>query len=332
VKVALIGAGRIGEMHARILAKTPGVDELLVADVDTQRARHVAEQNGGRAVPSNDEAIDQADAVVIAAGTDVHATLIEASIASKKPTFCEKPLARDLDETIRLARHVDASGVPFQLGFQRRFDPAYLEMRRLIESGELGRVYVVRLAGHDPFPAHEAYIAASGGIFRDFSVHDFDVVRWLTSQEVEEVYADGAVLGFPVFAKYDDVDTAVATLRLSGGTLAILSVGRHDPLGYDIRTEAFGSKDSVTIGLGRRTPMRSLEPDVPAPAGPAWSIFLDRFDDAYAGELAWFIRVAEGSAQSPCTANDGLQALRVAEAATRSLHEHRPVRLDEVAS
>ena len=151
-----------------------------------------------------------------------------------------------------------------------------------------------------------------------------------TGQEIEEVYADGGVLGFDVFAKYDDVDTAVATLRLSGGTLAILSTTRHDPLGYDIRTELFGSGDSVSVGLGPRTPMRSLEPGVPPPAGPAWSAFMDRFHDAYAEELRAFLRVARGEEESACTARDGLEAVRVAVAATRSLREHRPVRVVEV--
>jgi myo-inositol 2-dehydrogenase / D-chiro-inositol 1-dehydrogenase len=332
MKVALLGVGRIGTMHAGILARTPGVDELVIADVDAERARSTAATHGATAAAGIDEAIEAADAVVIAAGTDAHARLIDAAIAAGRPTFCEKPLAGSLAETIALAGRIEASGVPFQLGFQRRFDPAYREMRRLVESGELGTVYVVRMAGHDPAPPHESYIPVSGGIFRDFSIHDFDVLRWLTGQEVVEVYADGGVLGFPVFAKYDDVDTAVMTLRLSGGTLGILSVARHDPLGYDIRTELFGSRDSVTIGVGPRTPLRSLEPGVAAPAGPAWSAFLNRFDDGYAAELACFLDVAAGRIASPCTAYDGLQALRIAEAATRSLHDHRPVRLDEVAA
>jgi myo-inositol 2-dehydrogenase/D-chiro-inositol 1-dehydrogenase len=246
------------------------------------------------------------------------------------PTFCEKPLATDLDETRRVADEVEASGISFQLGFQRRFDAAYREARRLVEDGSLGTLYVVRLAGHDPEPPHEAYIPTSGGIFNDFSIHDFDVTRWLTGQEIDEVYADGDVLGFPMFAKYGDVDTAVATLRLSGGTRAILSTTRHDPLGYDIRTELFGSGDSVTIGLGPRTPMRSLEPGVPPPAGPAWSQFMERFREAYEDELRAFLRVARGEDESACTARDGLEAARVAVAATRSLREHRPVRVVEV--
>ena len=132
------------------------------------------------------------------------------------------------------------------------------------------------------------------------------------------------------FAKYDDVDTAVATLRLSEGTRAILSCTRHDPLGYDIRTELFGSRDSVSVGLGPRTPMRSVEPGVPAPAGPAWKAFPDRFADAYREELRAFLRVARGEEESACTARDGLEAVRAAVAATRSMREHRPVKVAEV--
>ncbi len=190
--------------------------------------------------------------------------LVRAAIGARKAIFCEKPLAHDLADTIAVAAEVEAAGLPFQLGFQRRFDPGYTEARRLLSSGELGTLYAFRLAGHDPAPPHEAYIPASGGLFRDFSIHDFDVIRWLTGQEVAEVYATGAVRGFQVFAKYGDVDTAVATLTMADGALGVLTVARHDPLGYDIRAELFGSRDSVSVGLGPRTPMRSVEPGVHA--------------------------------------------------------------------
>jgi myo-inositol 2-dehydrogenase/D-chiro-inositol 1-dehydrogenase len=331
MKIALLGAGRIGRLHAELLSSTPGVDELVVADAMEERAREVAAGVGARAARSIDDALDATDATVIAAATDAHADLILASIDHGKPTFCEKPLAADLEATLRVADRVEASGVPFQLGFQRRFDAAFVEARRLIDSGELGTLYLVRLAGHDPAPPHEAYIPASGGLFRDFSIHDFDAIRWLTGQEVDEVWAIGSVRGFPVFAKYNDVDTGAATLQLADGTPVTLDVARHDPLGYDIRTELFGSKDSVAIGLGPRTPIRSVEPGVPPPAGPAWPDFLRRFREAYAAEFAAFLEVAAGRRPSPCTARDGVQALRIAEAATLSLHEHRPVRLAEIA-
>ncbi len=241
MKIALIGAGRIGRLHARLLSSTPGVDRLIVADADAARAAEVAGEVGAEAATSIDDALAAADASVIAAATSAHAELIRASIAGALPTFCEKPLSNDLEDSIALTGEIEGSGVPFQLGFQRRFDRGYAEARRKVATGELGNLYIVRLAGHDPAPPHESYIPQSGGLFRDFSIHDFDILRWLTGAEVEEVYADGGVLGFPVFAKYGDVDTAVATLRLTTGVLGVLTCARHDPLGYDIRAELFGS-------------------------------------------------------------------------------------------
>ena len=330
MKVALIGAGRIGRFHARLLSSTPGVDRLIVADADGARAAEVAGEVGADAAASIDGALAAADAIVIAAATSAHAELIRASIARGLPTFCEKPLSDDLEDTIAVAAEVEGSGVPFQLGFQRRFDPGYREARRMVETGELGTLYAVRLAGHDPAPPHESYIPQSGGLFRDLSIHDFDVLRWLTGAEVDEVYADGGVLGFPMFAKYGDVDTAVATFRLTTGALGVMTCARHDPLGYDIRAELFGSGDSISVGLGPRTPMHSVEPGVPLPAGPAWPNFFERFEAAYAAEFVEFIRVARREIPSPCVARDGLAAMRIAEAATLSLHEHRPVRLEEI--
>ncbi|MBF6605270.1 MAG: Gfo/Idh/MocA family oxidoreductase [Chloroflexi bacterium] len=330
MRVALIGAGRIGAMHARNLVDCAGVTELLVADVDTARAAEVARSVGAAPSPTIDAAMDGAEAVVIAAATDAHAELIRATADRRLPTFCEKPIAKDLAESVAVVEHVERAGIPLQLGFQRRFDPGYLEARRLIASGELGTIYAVALHGHDPEPPHEAYIPTSGGIFRDFSVHDFDIVRWLVGADVEEIYAMGSVRGFDVFAKYGDVDTAVASLRMTNGVLATLMTTRHDPLGYDIRAEVYGSRDSVVVGLGPRSPFRSAEPGVPAPAGPAWPNFFDRFPEAYRAELDAFLSVAAGNAPSPCTGRDGIAALRTAIAADRSRREQRPVLVTEI--
>jgi len=184
MKVALLGAGRIGRMHGRLLAETPGVDAVVIADADAARATEVAAEVGATAAKSTEAAMDAADAVVIAAATTAHAELIRASIGRGLPTFCEKPLAADLDDTLAVADEIERSAVPFQLGFQRRFDPGYREARRLVETGALGILYAVRLAGHDPAPPHESYIPQSGGLFRDFSIHDFDILRWLTDSEV----------------------------------------------------------------------------------------------------------------------------------------------------
>lgn len=332
MKVALFGAGRIGPLHARTLLGTGTVDELVVMDVVAERAAAAAEELGGSVARSADEALAGADAAIVCASTDDHPTLIRAALERGVPTFCEKPLAASLEESIAVRRDIETSGVPFQLGFQRRFDPAYVEARHLVETGALGDIHLMSLRSHDPEPASEEFIASSGGMFRDLSIHDLDVLRFVSGREVDEVYVIGSAKGFPLYEKYGDLANAVAVMRLADGTPVALSWARHDPLGHDVRTEVFGSRDSVAVGLGPRTPMRSVEPGVPPPAGPPWHIFLDRWDDAYRDELIAFLDVARGARPSPCTARDGVEALRIAEALTVSAAEHRPVRLAEITS
>ena len=326
MRICLLGAGLIGRMHGSLLAAQSEVDEIVVADLDPGRAAVTAAAIGGRAALNAEQAMEGADAVLVAASTDAHAGLVAAAVERGLPTFCEKPLALELPETVKLVEQIEARGAIVQVGFQRRFDPAYREARRLVESGELGTVYLVRLIAHDQQPPPDAYIPLSGGLFRDSSIHDFDALRWVTGQEVDEIYAVGSVRGFPVFERYDDVDTGAALMRLADGTLGVLSQTRHDPLGYDVRMELVGSRDAVTVGLGQRTPIRSLEPDAPTLTGPAWQTFLTRFETAYREELMTFLRVARGEIPSPCTARDALQAMRIAVAAGRSRSDHRPVR------
>ena len=329
MRVALIGTGRIGQLHARVLADDPGV-ELIVADIDQARAADVAASIGATARPT-DAAVAAADALVIAAGTEAHPALIRAAVARGIPVFCEKPLALDLGESYRLVDEVEAAGIAFQLGFQRRFDTAYLEARRMVVDGDLGTVYLVRMTANDHTPPPEEYIPTSGKVFRDLSIHDFDAIRWVTGEEVEMVYADGDVRGFEMFARYDDVDTVVAVLRLRSGVLGVLSGGRHNPRGYDIRMELVGSRDAVAVGLSDRTPIRPLDSDG-LTMRDGWDSFLDRFEQAYRDELRHFVRVAAGHEASGCTARDGLEAMRIAEAAARSLAERRPVALDEISA
>ena len=329
MRVALVGAGRIGTLHGSLVASQPDVS-VVVSDVAEQHAQAAAARFGGSVAGSFAEAMDEADAVIIATSTHAHAPLVREAVARGLATFCEKPLAFDVQETYELLSIIEASDVPVQVGFQRRFDAAYLEARRLVETGELGTVYLVRLIAHDHEPPPDDYIPVSGGLFRDSSIHDLDALRWVTGVEVEEVYAAGSVRGFPIFARYDDVDTAAAILRLEDGSLGVLSQTRHDPLGYDIRMEIVGSSDSVAVGLAARTPLRSLEADAVAMPGPAWTTFLSRFEAAYRAELLAFLRVARGEIPSPCTAHDALQAMRIAVAAGRSRSEQRPVRLEEI--
>lgn len=330
MKIALLGAGRIGQLHGRLVASQPDVTEVIVADIDPRRAREAADAIGGRMANHPEEALDAADAAIVTATTDAHPALVSMALDRGMPVFCEKPLALELDVTNELVERIERTSAMVQIGFQRRFDPAYVEARRLVESGELGTVYLVRLIAHDHEPPPDGYIPVSGGLFRDSSIHDFDALRWVTGVEVEEVYAAGSVRGFPIFERYDDVDTGAAVLRMTEGTLAVLGQTRHDPRGYDIRMEIIGSKDAVTVGLGANTPLRSLEADAPPMPGPAWTTFLTRFDPAYRAELLAFLRVARGEIPSPCTARDGLEAMRISVAASHSRIEHRPVRLAEI--
>jgi myo-inositol 2-dehydrogenase / D-chiro-inositol 1-dehydrogenase len=330
MNIGLLGAGRIGALHAGVLANDPGVDEILVGDADPERAEEVAGKVGGKAGSIETVLESGPDAVVIAASTPAHAPLIRAAVEANVPAFCEKPIALDLGETVEIVREVEDSGATLQIGFQRRFDAGYTEARRLVETGALGTIYSLRLATHDPEPPPEEYIPSSGGIFRDLHIHDFDILRWLTGGEVVEVYAAGSVRNFDFFAEHDDVDTSAALIKMKDGVVAVLTGGRHDPLGYDVRAEIFGSRDSIAVGVDRRTPLRSVEPGISPSDKDAYPNFQDRFLEAYTAEMEHFLALVRGEVGNPCTAADALEALRIAMAADLSLVSHRPVSLVEV--
>jgi myo-inositol 2-dehydrogenase / D-chiro-inositol 1-dehydrogenase len=330
MRIGVIGVGRMGVVHARTLVAHPEVTAVVVQDVDRSRADEVAAELGVEVSDDAGAVMGTVDGVVVAAASSVHAELLHAAADRGLTTFCEKPISIDLKSTAEVVAHVRDAGVQVQMGFQRRFDAGYVGAHDLVESGALGTLYVVRMAGHDPRPPHEAYIPASGGIFRDFGIHDFDALRFVTGQEVVEVFAEGAVIAFPIFAKYDDVDTAAAVLRLSSGALALLSTTRHDPLGYDIRMELLGSGDSVAVGWDERMPLRSIEPGGPSAPEDPYPDFQRRFAPAYAAEMHAFVDMVAGRRPSLCTVQDAYEALRIAEACDRSRREHRPVALEEV--
>ena len=330
--VGLIGVGRIGAFHGLTLRGLEGVSSLTLADADPARARAVAAELGADTVARPEELVDAGvDALVIATATAGHAPLLHLAAAADIPAFCEKPVALDLGTLDDVLDGVTRAGILVQVGFQRRFDAGYRAARDAVATGALGNLLVVRAATHDPSPPTEQYIATSGGIFRDLHIHDFDAVRFVTGQEIVDVYADGAVRETPWFADHGDVDTAVAVLRLSGGTLGILSGTRHDPLGYDVRLEVFGSSDSVAVGVGPRSPLRSVEPGADRPHA-GYGNFLERFEPAYRAELAAFVDTVRTGGESACTLDEARAALLVALAADRSRAERRPVSTEEVAS
>ena len=217
-----------------------------------------------------------------------------------------------------------------QIGFQRRFDAGYRTARDEIRAGKIGDVFSFVMVSCDRLPPPDAYVATSGGQFKDQLIHDFDITRWLFDQEAAEVTATGSTLGFPQYEAMGDVGTSAVLLRMTGGSLGLITGLRHNEAGYDIHVEIHGAKDTLAIGVDPRTPWRSVEADAPHLAGPPYPTFFVRFDGAYRAELAQFLRFARGEAENACTAADALEALRIAEAAGRSYRERRTVKLSEV--
>lgn len=331
MRIGLAGVGRIGAFHADTLRSLDAVDQLVVADVDAARAQQVAAEQGLEWAATTDELLDSGiDALVVATATPGHAPLLRAGVARGVPTFCEKPVASTLDETIELARLVAESDVPVHIGFQRRFDQGYRRARAVVASGELGFVHTVVANTRDSAPPHAAYVPTSGGIFRDCNVHDFDIIRFVTGREVLSVYATGSNQGASFFADAGDVDTGAALLTLDDGTLAQVSSTRYNGAGHDVRMEVLGEHGAVAVGLDDSLALRSLEDGVDFPHGPVKMTFMERFLPAYRAELTAFFDVAARRIPSPCTLEDALQAFRVAEACEISRAERRVVDLTEI--
>ena len=331
MRLGLIGLGRIGAFHADTLSHLDVVESLVVTDAVPAVTASVAERFGAEFAHSPEALIASGvDGLVIAAATDAHLALITAGVDAGIPVFCEKPLSGVVEESIAIAAYVNASGVPVQIGYPRRYDPAYLAARNAVADGELGWVHTVRSTTLDPAPPARGYIAVSGGIFRDCSVHDFDTVRWVTGREVVEVYATGSARGDAFFAELGDVATAQTLLTFDDGATAVVSNTRYNPSGHDVRLELHGTADSVAAGWSDNTPLRNLEPGSSWPPGKPWTFFMDRLAAAFVAELTAFTDVVAGRRPSPCTVDDALAVTWMAEAATLSLQQHRPVQIAEV--
>ncbi|HEU5420087.1 MAG TPA: Gfo/Idh/MocA family oxidoreductase [Streptosporangiaceae bacterium] len=331
MRIGLAGVGRIGAFHAGTLCQLPAVDSVIVTDADPARARAVAGQLGAEAAQTADELLDSGlDALVVATATDAHPEFIVRGIKAGLPVFCEKPVAADISGTLEVIAQAAAGHAPVQIGFQRRFDAGYAAARAAVRSGRLGWLHTLRATTLDPAPPPPGYVASSGGLFRDCSVHDFDIIRWVTGREVSEVYALGTNRGADFFREAGDVDTMAAVLTLDDGTIALVSNTRYNAAGYDVRLEVLGSAGSIGAGLDDRLPLPSAEPGAAFPAGPAYANFVDRFSAAYRAELAAFVHLAAEGGPSPCTMADALEAFYVAEACELSRARHVPVAVAEV--
>ncbi len=334
VNVGLIGAGRIGRLHAEHLAfRIPDANLLAVSDIILEAAQKCAADLGIPTATQDHRIIMEnpdIEAVVVCSSTDTHAQMIEEAAAAGKHIFCEKPIAHDLGEIDRALAAVEEAGVKLQIGFNRRFDPNFRRVRELVATGKIGEPHILRITSRDPAPPPIEYIKVSGGIFLDMTIHDFDMARYLIGSEVEEIYAAGGVMVDPAIGQAGDVDTAVITLRFENGVIGTIDNSRQAVYGYDQRVEVFGSGGMVTVS--NNTSDSAVVSDAQGIHGPLpLYFFIERYVDSYIAEMEAFIECVQQDQTPPVTGIDGRIPVVMGYAAHKSYEENRPVRLSEIA-
>lgn len=329
MKIGLLGAGRIGTLHAGNLIDHEKVESVTVFDPVSSSSAALAAAIGVDEAGSVDELLAGSDAVVIASSTDSHAEHLVAAAAAGVPAFCEKPIAIELESTDRAIDAVESAGISVMMGFNRRFDTGFARARNLVADGSLGELMMIVGQHHDHRPPPDHYIPVSGGQYKDQLIHDFDLLRFVSGQEVTAVHAGGTAVGVEAVERHGDTAVTVVTAWLESGAMATVCGARLDPVGYDVRMEVFGTADSVAVGWDEHTPIRSLEDDVPPPADP-YREWLPRFGASYRAEMDAFLSMAAGAIPSPCTVHDARAALVIAEACRRSLDRGAPVELENL--
>jgi myo-inositol 2-dehydrogenase/D-chiro-inositol 1-dehydrogenase len=327
IEAALFGAGRIGRIHAGNLARQAGARLKYVADVNAAAADELASRHGAKVATVDAALADKAvGAVVIASSTDTHADLLLRAAAAGKAIFCEKPVDLDLARAVSAAEAVKRAGVTCLIGFQRRYDPTFAALKARLVAGEIGDPEMLVVTSRDPGAPSVDYIKVSGGIFKDMLIHDFDIFRWILEDEAATVYATGSCLTDPTIADAGDIDSTTVTIRTHRGRLAQINTSRRAAYGYDQRFEVLGGKGMLQAGNHRPTEVAahtaaSVSCDKPE------HFFLERYRVAYTNEMAHFIDAVAGGKPVRTTIGDGVKALALADAATRSWRERRVVEL-----
>jgi myo-inositol 2-dehydrogenase / D-chiro-inositol 1-dehydrogenase len=332
LRIVVLGVGRIGRMHAELVARqVPGATLAMVQDINADAAAAVGEQFDVPHTTDLDKLLASADvdAVAICSSTDTHVPFMIAAAQAGKAIFCEKPISLDLGKVDQALAVIQSSGVPFQVGFNRRFDAAHASVRAAVIDGSVGDLHIVRITSRDPAPPPIPYIEVSGGIFLDMMIHDFDMARFVTGSEVVDVYAQAAVRVDPAIGKAGDVDTAVVVLRHENECITTIDNSRQAVYGYDQRVEAFGSggmaasENPLSHTGMRRSAAGTISQTIPY-------FFLDRYIPSYIEEWKSFVGYVSDGGTSPVGPNDGRAPLVIGLAAWKSVHENRPVRCDEI--
>jgi len=328
IRIAVLGAGRIGRIHGRNAANHPDARLVAVADPHAPAAQELAAATGA-AVASLDDIVERSDvdAILICTPTTTHADLIERGARAGKAVFCEKPVDLSSPRIEACLGVVDKAGTPLMIGFNRRFDPNFASLRRRLADGEVGEVELVTILSRDPGPPPVSYIATSGGLFRDMMIHDLDMARFLLlGDEPVEVHAVGSSLVDPEIGKAGDVDTAAVLLKTAKGRIVQISNSRRATYGYDQRVEVHGSKGMIRAGNIHRTTVEVANA-AGITADPVQDFFLERYADAYRAELGAFLDAVKAGKPCEPTGRDGLMAQRLADAATESAQSGKPVRV-----
>ena len=334
ISLGIIGAGRIGKVHAQsIMNHITSVRLKTIADPfmneETEaslRVLGVSDCTKDYKKILNDPEID---AVLICSSTNTHADISLEAIAAGKHVFCEKPVSQDIAKIRQVMEKLKGTKLKYQVGFNRRFDHNFEAVRAAVANGDVGDVHIVRITSRDPAPPPPEYAAVSGGMFLDMTIHDFDMVRYLTASDVVEVFANGAVLVDPLIGKAGDIDTAIISLQMANGALAVIDNSRKAVYGYDQRAEVFGSKGQASVSNDTNSSL-ILSSETGIHAEKPLYFFLERYMASFTKEVRMFVQAIEQDSPVPVDINDGLQPVLIAAAALRSLKEHRPVLLSEI--
>lgn len=341
--IGVLGLGRVGIMHARNVAQSPGVDRVVLIGRDEGRldagAAQVraglvpgaAEEDAGALAPTGEDfadvttttasfgdALTGLDGVIVATSTATHPEFAVEAARAGVPSLVEKPLALDLAVLEETSSRLEQTGTPVMIAFHRRYDPAHRQLRDKIAAGELGDLRIITATDHDHLRLSPAYVPLSGGIWRDLVIHDFDIIPWVTGDRITSVTATGSVIDAKVHAEHGDLDTAVALLELASGAVATVSATRRNDAGQDVRLQVFGSGGTFATGLDDRTPVTSLESGGPAPSRP-YRQFIDRFEPAFRNEISAFLGMIDGTHDNDTPPRAGVDALQVAIAASQSV-------------
>jgi len=331
IKVGVIGCGRIGRLHIHNILKHSNVQLVAVSDINIDSILPSIKHLPLSYTTDNYEDIisdESINAVFICTPTNTHAQIIQKAAQKKKHVFCEKPVSFSYEETKEVIEVAEKENIKLQIGFNRRFDHNFHKVKNLVVEGEIGTPHILKITSRDPEPPSESYIQSSGGLFIDMSIHDFDMARYIMESEVVEVFATGANLINPAFKNYDDIDTAVITLKFENGSIGVIDNSRKAVYGYDQRIEVFGSDGCITVANERPTTLeistkKETKVDLPH------YFFLERYQKAYEKEVISFIQSIIDDRPILCTGYDGLQAERIAYAAKESLKRGIPVRLEQ---